>query len=93
MASFACVVMALSSAFERVVAWRRNSHPFVHGVGDNFIPRSSFLRVLSLDIELLGPNTSLVSYFALFPCYRPLLVGPKSHLSSPSEEVSEVLSV
>ena len=66
---------------------------FVHGVGDNVIPLRSFFRVLALDAEPLGPNTSLFSYFISFPCYRPLLVGPKSHLSSRSEEVSEVLSV
>ena len=88
---------APSSAFKRVVVWRRNgctmltgSHTFVHGVGDNVIPRSSFLHVLALDAEPLGPNTSLFSYSTLFPCYRLLLVGPKSNLLSPSEEVSEV---
>ena len=91
---------APSSTFERVEVWQRNgctvlvgSRTFIHRVGDNVIHRSSFLLVLALDVEPLGPYTSLFSYFTFFPCYRPLLVGPKSHLSSPSEEVSEVLSV
>ena len=71
--------MARSSAFKRVVAWQWNgrtvlpgSRTFGHGAADDVIPRISFLRVLSLDAETLGPNTSLFSYFALFPCYRPL---------------------
>ena len=85
---------------ERLVAWWRSSRTvltgsstFVLGARDIVIPRSSFLYVLALDVKPLGTNTSLFSYFALFPCYCPLLVGPKSHLSSPSEEVSKVLSV
>ena len=71
---------APSSAFKRLVAWWRNSctvlpgsHTFVNGVGDNVIPRRSFLRVLALDAEPLGPNTSLFSNFTLFPCYREVL--------------------
>ena len=45
--------------------------------------------------QTTGGLTLLYFLFRLvrFPCYRPLLVGPKSHLSSPSEEVSKVLSV
>ena len=92
--------MAPSSASDRLVVWRQNGHTvlagsrtLVHGAGDDVIPRNLFIRVLTLDVKPLGPNTSLFSYFALFPRYRPLLVGPKSHLSSPSEEVSKVLLV
>ena len=65
----------------------------IHGAGDDVVPRSLFLCVLALDVKPLGPNNSLFSYFALLPCFRPLLVGPKSNLSSPSEEVSKALSV
>ena len=84
--------MAPSSAFKRLVAWRRNgctvlagSRTFVHG---KLVPPYT-----SLDVEPLGHNTSLFSYFALFPCDGPRLVSPKSNLSSLSKEVSRVLSV
>ena len=90
--------MTPSSAFKWLVPWRGNgrtmlagSRTFIHWVGDSVIPQSLFLCVLVLDAEPLGHKTCLFSYFALFPCYHPLLVGPKSHLSSHSDVVSEVL--
>ena len=52
------------------------------GLGKTLFPKLVPLCT-HLDLEPLGHNTSLFSYFALFPCYRPLLVGPKSHLFFP----------
>ena len=70
-----------------------DSYTFIHGAGDGDILKSSYLHLLTLDVKLLGPNTSLFSSFALFPCYHPLSVRSKSDLSSPGEVVSKVLSV
>ena len=68
------------------------SHSIVHGVGDVYIPKHA-LPVLALDAEPLGFNTPFVTFFFLFPGYRPLLAGPESHFYPPNEKVSEVLSV
>ena len=72
--------MAPLSAFIRLVAWRwkgctelAGSHTFVHGAGDDVVPRSSFLHVLALDVKPLGPNTSLFLLFRLVPLLLILL--------------------
>ena len=88
--------MAPSSAFKRLVAWQWNSRTivagsctFVQGAGNDVVPEAHSSVYLPGTSNHWG-LTLLYFLFHLFPCYRPLLVGPKSHLSSQSEEVSKV---
>ena len=48
------------------------------GPGTSIPPGSAF-RVLALDVEILGPNTSFAFLVPFVPCSHPLLIGPKSH--------------
>ena len=92
--------MALLSAFKRLIAWGWNgctelvgSRTFVHGAGDDVVPEAHSSVYSPEMSNHWGLTLLYFYYFTLFPCYCPYLVGPKSQLSSLSEEVSKVLLV
>ena len=55
------------------------SRPFLHGAGDDGVPRYSFLCAPVLDIEPLGPNTS----FIFFICPNSPVMVPFYLVPSP----------